>query len=165
VARRLEPFGARILFSDPSAREAKGARRATFPEVLENSDHLVLTAPLRPETFHLVGAEALQRLKPGATLVNVGRGSVADEEAVAAALDSGRLAGYAADVFEMEDRSRPDRPWRIPPTLLAYRDRTVFTPHLGSAVGPVRLAIEQAAAASILDVLGGRPPRGAINRV
>jgi phosphonate dehydrogenase len=165
VALRLLPFGARILFSDPSAGEAEGARRATLAEVLESSDHLVLAAPLRPDTFHLLGEETLGRIRPGATLVNVGRGSVVDEEAVAAALDAGRLAGYAADVFEMEDLSRPDRPWRIPPTLLAYRDRTVFTPHLGSAVGSVRLAVEEAAATSILDVLGGKPPRGAVNRV
>jgi phosphonate dehydrogenase len=165
VARRLEAFGAAVLYSDPGAGGAGGARPVALEELLATSDHVVLAAPLAPDTFHLIGAGALERMRRGAYLVNVGRGSVVDEEAVAAALDSGRLAGYAADVFEMEDLSRPDRPWRISPGLLARRDRTVFTPHLGSAVGSVRLAVERAAAANVLDVLDGRPPRDAVNRV
>jgi phosphonate dehydrogenase len=68
-------------------------------------------------------------------------------------------------VFEMEDLSRPERPRRIPAALLARRHRTVFTPHLGSAVDTVRRDIEHAAAANVLDVLDGRPPRHAVNRI
>jgi phosphonate dehydrogenase len=113
----------------------------------------------------LLDAALLARMKPGAFLVNVGRGSVVDESAVAAALSGGALAGYAADVFEFEDLSRQDRPAAIPPALLQETSRTLFTPHLGSAVDEVRLRIEQAAAANIIDVLAGRPPRNAINRV
>src|SRR6185436_12998586 len=105
-------------------------------------------------------AAGLAKLRPGAYVVNVGRGSVVDENAVAAALASGGLAGYAADVFEFEDLSRPDRPREIPPSLLAFPDRTVFTPHLGSAVDDVRREIAMSAARSIVDVLEGRPPRG-----
>jgi lactate dehydrogenase-like 2-hydroxyacid dehydrogenase len=95
-------------------------------------------------------------------LLNVGRGSTVDEEAVAAALSSGRLAGYAADVFAMEDHSQERTPAAIPPTLLNHC-RSVFTPHLGSAVGEVRRAIEMRAAESILQALAGEPPEGAIN--
>ena len=94
----------------------------------------------------------------------IARGLAERIAAVGAALASGTLAGYAADVFEMEDLSRVARPWCIPPALLVHRDRTVFTPHLGSAVGTVRLAIEEAAAANILDVLDGQPPRDAVNQ-
>jgi len=101
-------------------------------------------------------------MKPGAQFVNVGRGSVVDEVAVAEARASGRLAGYAADVFEMEDLSRADRPREIPALLLAQRERTVFTPHLGSAVTEVRKEIERAAALNIVDVLQGRRPRNAV---
>ena len=71
--------------------------------------------------------------KPGALLINVGRGSVVDERAVAAALEGGALGGYAADVFEMEDWALPDRPRSIDPRLRTH-PRTLFTPHLGSAV-------------------------------
>jgi phosphonate dehydrogenase len=114
--------------------------------------------------LHLINAAALRQMKPGACLVNVGRGSVVDEEAVADALADGRLAGYAADVFEMEDWARTDRPQTISPRLLANSANTLFTPHLGSAVGSVRLEIELAAARNILQALNGQDPEDAINR-
>jgi phosphonate dehydrogenase len=88
-----------------------------------------------------------------------------DENAVAVALENGTLAGYAADVFELEDLSRADRPETIPTAFLGESSRTVFTPHLGSAVDEVRLAIEKAAVANIIDVLEGRSPRNAVNRL
>jgi hypothetical protein len=97
-------------------------------------------------------------------LINACRGSVVDEEAVAYALASGKLAGYAADVFEMEEWARPDRPRAIPERLLAYSERTLFTPHIGSAVDTVRRSIEMEAATNILQVLGNQVPQGAINR-
>ena len=99
---------------------------------------------------------------PGAYLVNIGRGSVVSEEAVAGALDAGRLGGYAADVFAMEDWALPGHPASIPDRLLRH-PRTLFTPHLGSAVAKVRLEIEHAAATSILQALHGERPDGAIN--
>ncbi|HTZ00411.1 MAG TPA: NAD(P)-dependent oxidoreductase, partial [Rhodocyclaceae bacterium] len=107
---------------------------------------------------------ALAAMKAGAHLINVCRGSVVDEDAVADALAAGGLAGYAADVFEFEDWARPDRPERIPHQLIADRGRTLFTPHLGSAVASVRLAIEMEAAANVLQALDGGIPGGAVNR-
>lgn len=86
------------------------------------------------------------------------------ERAVAAALEAGTLAGYAADVFELEDWALADRPRAIDPRLLQLPDRTLFTPHLGSAVAPVRAAIEREAALAIIDAADGRVPRGAVNR-
>jgi phosphonate dehydrogenase len=102
-------------------------------------------------------------MRAGATIVNLARGSLVDEDAVAAALAEGRLGGYAADVFAFEDWARADRPRAIPPALLAQRDRTLFTPHLGSAVADVRRAIEAAAAHAVLDALRGATPAGAVN--
>ncbi len=89
--------------------------------------------------------------------------SVVDEDAVAAALESGSLAGYASDTFEMEDWARADRPRSVSPRLLQQTGRTLFTPHLGSAVARVRLEIEHAAATNILQALRGERPEGAIN--
>lgn len=103
-------------------------------------------------------------MKPGAYLVNPARGSLVDEEAIADALAAGHLAGYAADVYEMEDWARPDRPPAIARRLLADAHHTVLTPHLGSAVDDVRRDIARAAARDIVAVLEGRIPAGAVNR-
>ncbi|MCE9638188.1 MAG: hydroxyacid dehydrogenase [Planctomycetes bacterium] len=163
VAKRLAGFDAEVVVHDPAA--AGDPRALPLAELLATSDHVVLTAPLVPATFHALDAAGLAQMKPGVYLVNVGRGSVVDEGAVAAALATGRLAGYAADVFEFEDLSLPARPRAIPPALLAFPDRTVFTPHLGSAVDDVRREIALSAARSVIDALDGRKPRGAVNDV
>jgi phosphonate dehydrogenase len=169
VARRLRAFDAELLYTDPTslpaAAEAElGARSAPLETLLARSGAVVLTAPLTAETRHLIGPAALRRLPEGALLVNVGRGSVVDENAVADALATGHLGGYAADVFAFEDRSDQDRPREITPGLLAH-DRTLFTPHLGSAVSDVRRQIEMAAARSVLDVCAGNPPSVTANRL
>lgn len=102
-------------------------------------------------------------MKPAALLINPCRGSVVDENAVAEALENDALGGYAADVFEFEDWALPDRPRDVPARLRALDDRVLFTPHLGSAVTEVRRAIERSAADSILAVLRGEEPPGAVN--
>jgi phosphonate dehydrogenase len=130
--------------------------------VVAESNFLVLLLPLTSETFHLVNADLLARMKPGAYLINVGRGSVVDEEAVADALEGGHLAGYAADVFEMEDWLRPDRPQSISGRLLQLSARTLFTPHLGSATRATRLEIERTAALNIIEALQGNHPPNAL---
>ncbi|MCM0021681.1 MAG: hypothetical protein NBV67_16940, partial [Tagaea sp.] len=129
---------------------------------LARADYLFVAVPLVPGARHLIDASALAKLKPGAPLINVGRGSTVSEAAVADALAQGRLGGYAADVFEMEDWALPDRPRAIDARLLAH-SRTLFTPHLGSAVARVRADIAMAAARNVADVLEGKRPRDAIN--
>ena len=125
---------------------------------------VVLCLPLHDGTIHLLNAERLALMRPHALLINPARGSLVDEAAVAAALTQGRLGGYAADAYELEDLSRPDRPRAIAPALLAH-PRTLFGAHIGSATIKARKAIEARAAENILDVLAGRAPRDAINRV
>lgn len=169
VARRLHAFDARLLYTDPNPLPAADeleldAQSVRLEILLNRSTAVVIAAPLTAQTRHLIGREALRRLSEGALLVNVGRGSVVDENAVADALAAGRLGGYAADVFAFEDRSDPTRPRAIPPALLA-QERTLFTPHLGSAVADVRRQIELAAAHSILDVRAGKPPAVSVNTV
>lgn len=155
IVDRLQGFGcAEILGVDPERRDDR-TRAVNLREALQRASYLLLAVPLTAASRHLIDAAALAAARPGQLLVNVGRGSVVDERAVLAALQSDRLGAYAADVFEMEDWNLPDRPSAIPEALLRH-PRTVFTPHLGSAVREVRLAIEQRAADNLLAALAGR---------
>jgi phosphonate dehydrogenase len=158
LAAKLKGFSCRVQYYDPSADES-----TPLDVLLASSDFVLPLLPLTSDTLHLLDGPALAQMKPGSYLINVSRGSVVDEDAVADALESGHLAGYAADTFEMEDWARPDRPREINPRLLRLTDRTLFTPHLGSAVAPARLQIELAAAANILQALRGERPSDAIN--
>jgi phosphonate dehydrogenase len=155
----LQGFSCRIQFHDPSHDDGS----IPLDALLASSDFVFPLLPLTPDTLHLLDRPALARTKRGSYLINVSRGSVVDEDAVADAIESGHLSGYAADTFEMEDWARRDRPRDINPRLLRLTDRTLFTPHLGSAVAAARLEIELAAAHNILQVLRGERPSGAIN--
>ncbi len=168
IADRLLCFGCRIAAFDASAagfpdRFAGRIARRGLTEVVADSDFVVLALPLTAATMHIIDARVLAAMKTGALLVNPARGSLVNEQAVAGALASGHLGGYAADVFECEDWARPDRPAIIDPGLCASEASTVLTPHIGSAVTSVRRQIEASAANSIIDVLSGRRPAGAIN--
>lgn len=163
IAERLHGFGARLLAVDGTTVDATLADRyrvtpTPMASLLADSDIVILALPLTADTLHMIDADAIASMKPGAYLVNPGRGSVVDEHAVAAALASGHLAGYAADVFEMEDWARADRPPRIHEDLISARGKTVLTPHIGSAVTDVRKAIEREAALSILNHFDTVPP-------
>jgi phosphonate dehydrogenase len=167
AAQRLRGFEVRCIYFDsnrlgPEREHDLNVTYAPFGEVLEVSDAIMPFLPLRRETVHLFDASALSRMKPGAVLVNMARGSIVDEEAVAAALQRGHLGGYAADVFEMEDWLRPGRPRDIPQRLLTH-PRTIFTPHLGSAVDDVRRRMALAAARQIEQALQGERPEFAVN--
>jgi len=169
VARRVRAFDARVVYCDPlpppaDAARILGARRLSLADLLAASHVVVPLVPLTAATHHLLDERALGRLRPGAFIVNAGRGSVVDEDAVADALDAGRLAGYAADVFAFEDWRSPDRPDVIHPRLLAC-PRTVFTPHLGSAVDDVRRQMGLAAAGQVRQALAGQQPDGAVNAI
>jgi len=107
VLRLLSGFGARLLAADPTPNPACVALGATYlplPELLSQSDLVTLHCPLTPATRHLIDAAAIARMKPGAILVNTGRGALVDAAAVIAGLKSGRLAGLALDVYEEEER-------------------------------------------------------------
>lgn len=168
IAKRLAGFDMQLVYCDRRPLDADlerawGARRATLEELLASSDFVVPMLPMTQETQHLIHAGTLAQMKRGSYLINACRGSVVDEQAVADALASGHLGGYAADVFEMEEWQRSDRPAGIPQALLDNTGQTLFTPHLGSAVKEVRIEIEREAARNILQALGGQRPSGAIN--
>jgi phosphonate dehydrogenase len=162
IAARLAGFGCRILGADPLSAMPANVALVDFAGALERADYVFLAAPLTRTSLNMIDRDALARMQPHALLINVGRGSVVAERAVADALMTGRLGGYAADVFELEDWARPDRPRAIDPRLLAH-PRTLFTPHLGSAVDRVRRDIAMRAAESIAEALAGGRPRDAVN--
>lgn len=167
IAQRLQGWGARLRYTD--SRRLTLAAEVRFDldyrpldALLTDADIVMLALPLTDATLHTFDTLRLAQMRTDAWLINPCRGSVVDESAVLAALQSGRLAGYAADVFEMEDWARPDRPRHIDPRLLDH-PRTLLTPHLGSAVASVRLAIERCAAENILAVFAGQRPPQAVN--
>lgn len=169
VARRLAGFELDLCYHDPRRLEAAEERALgltwlPLTELVSTSHLLAPLVPLNPSTHHLIDGRLLARLPRGAHLVNVCRGSVVDESAVAAALEAGHLAGYAADVFEMEDWARPDRPADVHPALRARTGDTLFTPHLGSATEDARRAITRAAIDQLRLGLAGDPPSCALNQ-
>lgn len=154
VARRALGFGMRIVYSGRSraaedVEKALGARYVPFTELLASSDVVSLHCPLTPETRHLIDADALKTMKPGAYLINTTRGPVVHEAALADALEAGEIAGAGLDVFEAE----PD----VEPRLLDRED-VVLTPHLGSATVETRTAMAVLAAENVASVLAGGSP-------
>lgn len=130
VASRCRAFGMRVVAHDPYLTAARAddlhvERAGDLDAVLERADVLSLHVPLTDSTRGMIDAEALARMKPGAYLVNVARGGVVDEAALAEALTSGRIAGAALDVFENEPLE-DDSPLRSAPNV-------VLTPHLGAS--------------------------------
>lgn len=169
LARRLLGYDAELLYYDVRRLdgETEGrlrARYADLAELMGASDLVAAILPLNQSTLHFFNDQTLGLMKPGAFLINTGRGSTVDEAAVARALKSKRLAGYAADVYEFEDWARDERPREIPQELMADKERTLFTTHIGSAVETVRYQIAMEAARNIVQALKGQRPEGAVNR-
>jgi phosphonate dehydrogenase len=168
LAKRLIGYDADVVYFDrkplsAGQDEALRVRPVELHELLAVSDFVVSILPLNQATVHLINRDALASMKPGSYLINTGRGSTVDEVAVAQALETGRLKGYAADVFEFEDWARGDRPREIPGALLTQPDKTCFTTHIGSAVERVRFEIAMEAAVNIAQALRGEKPKGAVN--
>jgi phosphoglycerate dehydrogenase-like enzyme len=133
VAQRLRPFGARILGVRRTAASVADVEEVTdgagLEGVLRAADFIVVTLPLTPRTRGLLGARELAWMKPTAVLVNVGRGEVIDETALAAALRRGRVGGALLDVFETEPLPADSPLWGL--------ENVVITPHVAGA-GPDR---------------------------
>ncbi|MDA3960400.1 MAG: D-2-hydroxyacid dehydrogenase [Planctomycetota bacterium] len=146
VARIAQGFGMRIVAAQVPGRPAS-SQRVPLAEALAEADVVSLHCPLTADTEGMVSAAFLQQLKPGAVLVNSGRGGLLDEEAVCAALDSGQLRAACLDVLTSEP----------PPAghSLASHPRAVVTPHIawGSVASRTRLVAE--AAANVAAFLGG----------
>jgi phosphoglycerate dehydrogenase-like enzyme len=104
VARRALAFDMEVVAHrrTSSPMPLPGIEAATLGDVLARADHLVITAPATPETYHLIGEDALKQVKPGVHIVNIARGPLVDSDALMAALDDGRVARASLDVAEGE---------------------------------------------------------------
>ena len=160
IARRgAYGFGMQVIYHNRSrldaAREAEC--RASYvgkEELLRTADHLVLVLPYSPESHHAIGAAELALMKPTATLVNIARGGIVDDAALAAALRERKIAAAGLDVFEGEPQVHPD--------LLALSN-VVLTPHIASASVPTRLAMANLAADNLIAFFTGQPPLTPLN--
>lgn len=153
VGRRAVPFGLRILYAartpKPEFEHDTGAVRVEWARLLAESDILSLHAPSTPETKGIVNTETLGRMKPGAILVNTARGDLIREDALAIALEEGRLGAAGLDVYAEEPAMLP---------RLAAAPRTVLLPHIGSATHHTRRKMAAIALANVQAVVRGEPP-------
>jgi D-lactate dehydrogenase len=101
-ARLMAGFGCEVLAYDPYPNPEVRARYVSLPELLEAADIVSLHCPLTPETYHLIGADAVAQMKPGTMLINTSRGALVDTRAVIAGLKSGRIGALGLDVYEEE---------------------------------------------------------------
>lgn len=154
IVRRGRAFDMRVLGYDPHKTadriRERGAEPASLDEILAQSDYLSVNLPLVSETANLLDAARLARLKPGARLLCLARGGMVDEAALRAALDSGRLAGAALDVFAAEPP---------PPDSIATHPKVIATPHIGAQTQEAQARAGLAIAAEVSAVLEGREPR------
>ncbi|WNC15467.1 NAD(P)-dependent oxidoreductase [Brevibacillus brevis] len=167
IAARAKGFQTEMWYTDvqrfPEKEEKWGIRYTDLQSLLEQSDFVIVAVNLVPETYHLIGGDQLQRMKPGSCLINISRGSTVDEAAVARSLQAGHLGGYASDVFAFEDPSNPHRPGYIAEELLSRQTDTVFTPHIGTGTLQARDRLAVSSANQLLAALKGDRPTGAVN--
>jgi D-3-phosphoglycerate dehydrogenase len=160
LAPKARAFGLRVIVHDPFVQADVIARervdQVDFDELLSESDYISIHTPLLPETRNLFSTDALGRMKPGAYLINTARGPIVDEQALAKALDEGRLAGAALDVM-------PNEPPAGSPLL--GRENVIITPHTSFYSEESLLELQRKAAEEVVAVLSGKPPRNPVNSV
>ncbi|MBK9344299.1 MAG: phosphoglycerate dehydrogenase [Dehalococcoidia bacterium] len=159
VARRGVGLDMRVLGHDPYVAEERtrslGAEPADFETLISVADFISVHVPMTAATKGMISTEQFVRMKDGVRLLNVARGGIIDEAALAAAVQSGKVAGAAVDVFTAEPID-PENP------LLGDR-RIITTPHLGASTAEAQERVAVDVAEQIVDVLAGRPARYAVN--
>ncbi len=151
VATKATALGLRVLAHDPFVTESDAAELVDLDTLAAESDYLSLHAPLTDATRGVVDRSLLERVKPGAAIVNTARGELIDEAALRWALDEGRLRGAALDVLA-EEPPRAGHP-------LLGRDDVLVTPHMGPHTAEATYSMGRIALEELLAVLSGRPPR------
>jgi D-3-phosphoglycerate dehydrogenase len=152
VAERARAFGMAIVGHDPfvstAIAAARGIEAIELPALLQRADVVTVHVPLTSATANLLDAAAIARLKPGAIVLNVARGGIVDEAALAAALADGRVAGAGIDVYEHE-----------PPvgSPLLTAPNTVLTPHIAASTAEAQVAVGIEIAARVIAALDALP--------
>jgi len=159
LARRAAGFGMQVLYHNRSqlpadVEKSLNARYVSKAELLEQSDHLILVLPYSAQSHHAIGAAELAQMKPTATLINLARGGIVDDAALASALRDRQIFAAGLDVFEGEPHVHPD---------LLTVPNVMLTPHIASASEKTRRAMANLAADNLIAALdlgpqAGRPP-------
>ena len=152
-------FGMKVIYHnrsrlDDAIEQETRAAYVSKEQLLREADHLVLVLPYSKESHHAIGAAELAMMKPSATLINIARGGIVDDAALAAALRNGRIAAAGLDVYEGEPTVYPD--------LLTLPD-VVLTPHIASATRPTRLAMANLAADNLIAYFAAGLPPNPVN--
>jgi glyoxylate/hydroxypyruvate/2-ketogluconate reductase len=160
VARRgAHGFGMHVVYHNRSRLDAKleaecKARYVSKEELLKTADHVVLVVPYSAASHHTIGAPELALMKSTATLVNIARGGIVDDAALAIALREKRIAAAGLDVFEGEPKVHPD---------LLTVPNVVLTPHIASSTVPTRKAMAHLAADNLIGYLTQNKPLTPLN--
>jgi len=159
VARRALAFRMDVVAYDPFVTEERAraleVKLADFDTLVATADVITIHSPRNPDTLGLFNTAAFAAMKDGVLLVNCARGGIVDETALAAALESGKVAGCALDVFDQEPPP-PDHP------LLGF-DQVIATPHVGATTREAQTNVAIQIAHQVVDVLRGRAARNAVN--
>ena len=159
VAQRAAALGLRVLAFDPPVAEevaqSYGAQLAPEEQIWQEADFLTFHVPLTPQTRHRLSSRELDLCRDGVRVVNCARGGIVDEEALLQALDSGKVAGAALDVFESEPPEAGSR--------LVAHERVICTPHLAAATREAQSSVALQVAAQVRDVLTGGAIHNAVN--
>ncbi len=147
-------MGMRVISFDPYRDDyymrSNGAEKVSLDELYAQSDFITIHMPLTPETKHMVCDESFGKMKEGVRIVDAARGGVIDEECLLAALESGKVAGAALDVFEKE----PPVDWK-----LIHHPRVIATPHIGAQTKEAQLRVANDIAEEVLRALDGQELR------
>jgi glyoxylate/hydroxypyruvate/2-ketogluconate reductase len=160
IAKRgAHGFGMKVIYHNRSRLDAalEAECKATYvgkEELLKTADHLVLVLPYSPASHHSIAAAELALMKPTATLINIARGGIVDDAALAVALRDKRIAAAGLDVFEGEPKVHPD---------LLTVPNVVLTPHIASATIPTRMAMANLAADNLIAFFSGKKPLTPLN--
>ena len=149
VARRASGFDMRVIYSSPRDMKVEGTTHVSLEELLAEADIVVVAAPLKPDTVHLIGAKQLSRMKGTSYLVNIARGPLIETEPLVEALRSGSIAGAALDVTDPE-------PLPANHELLTLNNCLVV-PHIGSASVRTRTEMARLAVENLIAGLRGEP--------
>jgi len=159
VTRRLQAFGMQVLAFDPYVSEEIGKQLGVtlvdLETIYKNADYITLHIPKTKDTAGMIGAAELARMKQGVRIVNVARGGLIDEAALASALKSGHVGGAAIDVYSTEPVASDNPLLGLP--------NVIHTPHLGASTEEAQINVAIDIAEQIVDVLGGKPARAAVN--